>query len=363
MPIAARAHYERGFAHSHERRSPQAGDSSIPTTSVVGGTEATATSNQVTALANSLPIDLRALSGIIVVLGLFILGKCHTNLVAIFPLIKKPGVAFWKIKTWRRSKKIPASNWVTTTDEKAAFSTRMDVEAVAMEKPGKVVLRPVVPSAAAGVGWVPQLRVDINLPKPTKKRSKHVTKAWERNLAELMAHPISEREPPPSYVVANPTTPDTSDTPVIPASPPRESPSPPPAPPPPPPPAPLKLTFDDVVPPPSAHKVTPSTARTSSYGPQPVHAPRQSIAGKGDKKLPRLMTVEHAFEPTMDDELLVSVEETVRLLEEYEDEWCLVQRVGRIDAQKGVIPRLCLTERPDFVPAHPGLPCAGSYRL
>jgi hypothetical protein len=64
----------------------------------------------------------------------------------------------------------------------------------------------------------------------------------------------------------------------------------------------------------------------------------------------------------MDDELSVAVEETVRLLEEYEDEWCLVQRVGRVDAMKGVIPRFCLMERAEVVPSHPGLPSAGSYR-
>lgn len=63
----------------------------------------------------------------------------------------------------------------------------------------------------------------------------------------------------------------------------------------------------------------------------------------------------------MDDELYISVGETVRLLEEYEDDWCLVQRVGRIDAAKGMVPRFCLSERPEVVPQHPGLPSA-AYR-
>jgi len=75
------------------------------------------------------------------------------------------------------------------------------------------------------------------------------------------------------------------------------------------------------------------------------------------------MTVVHSFEPSMDDELPITFGETIRLLEEYGDDWCLVQRVGRMDAEKGVIPRLCLTERPEVVPIHPGLPSAGSYRL
>jgi len=74
------------------------------------------------------------------------------------------------------------------------------------------------------------------------------------------------------------------------------------------------------------------------------------------------MTVANDFDATMDDELCVTAGEAVRLLEEYEDEWCLIQRVGRIDAEKGAIPRFCLMERPEVVPSHPGLPSAGSYR-
>jgi hypothetical protein len=74
------------------------------------------------------------------------------------------------------------------------------------------------------------------------------------------------------------------------------------------------------------------------------------------------MTVGNAFDPSMDDELRVTCGETIRLLEEYEDEWCLVQRVGRIDAEKGVIPRFCLVERPEVVPSYLGLSSAGSYR-
>jgi len=74
------------------------------------------------------------------------------------------------------------------------------------------------------------------------------------------------------------------------------------------------------------------------------------------------MTVAHPFEPSMDDELSIGLGETVRLLEEYEDEWCLVQRVGRIDAMKGVVPRFCLMERAEVIPSHPRHPSAGSYR-
>jgi len=125
----------------------------------------------------------------------------------------------------------------------------------------------------------------------------------------------------------------------------------------------LKLSFDGIIPPLPAQKPTNSPARTSSYGPHPALAPRLSSSSRrSDRKLPRLMTVANAFDPSMEDELCVAVGETLRLLEEYEDEWCLAQRVGRIDAEKGVIPRFCLMERPEVVPSHPGLPSSGSHR-
>lgn len=345
MPIVApRANYERGFAHSHELRSPQAAVSTsaaaIPATPTPGGTEATAASNPETTLATTLPTGVKALSGLIALLGLFILG-----------------VVIWKVRGWRRHRRNPASNWVTITNEKQARSPiRIDLQTANMEKPSKAVLKPILPPASAGVGWVPQLRADINLPKPTKKRSKRVTKIWERNLAEMMASAIPEREPPP-YLPANTAPLVISSVPAVPTSPPRQPSAPAPS-------TALKLALDDMISPPSTRKLMLSPARTSSYGPYPVHAPRRStLVGRGDKKLPRLMNVERAFEPSMEDELLVDVGETIRLLEEYEDKWCLVQRVGRMDAEKGVIPRVCLTERPDFVPTHPGLPSAGSYRL
>ncbi|KAG6849541.1 hypothetical protein H0H93_007629 [Arthromyces matolae] len=68
-------------------------------------------------------------------------------------------------------------------------------------------------------------------------------------------------------------------------------------------------------------------------------------------KLPRLMTVATSFTPSLNDELSISFGETVRMLTEYQDGWCLVQRVGRIDAPKGAVPRFCLQERqPGVIP-------------
>lgn len=65
---------------------------------------------------------------------------------------------------------------------------------------------------------------------------------------------------------------------------------------------------------------------------------------------PRLMTVAATYTPTLSDELPIKVGEIVRMIEEYEDEWCLVQHVGRTDDKKGVCPRFCLLERQDIIP-------------
>lgn len=65
------------------------------------------------------------------------------------------------------------------------------------------------------------------------------------------------------------------------------------------------------------------------------------------------MVVTCTFVPSLADELAIKVGETLRLVEEYEDEWCLVQRVGKPDAEKGVIPRFCLQERPEIVASLP----------
>jgi len=76
---------------------------------------------------------------------------------------------------------------------------------------------------------------------------------------------------------------------------------------------------------------------------------RSSSTGVTAKKFPRLVTVVNSYNPTQPDELFIKVGETLRLLEEFKDGWCSVQRVGRIDAEKGVAPRFCLEERAEFV--------------
>jgi hypothetical protein len=67
------------------------------------------------------------------------------------------------------------------------------------------------------------------------------------------------------------------------------------------------------------------------------------------------MLVTSSFQRTRPDELGLSIGETLRLIKEFEDEWCLVQRVGRPDAEKGVVPRFCLEERPRIIKNRPTL--------
>ena len=95
----------------------------------------------------------------------------------------------------------------------------------------------------------------------------------------------------------------------------------------------------------------PSPVRSASMGPDSplfkslASAPKlANTRANADKKGLRLMTVACTFVPSLPDELRVTVGEPLRMLEEYEDEWCLAQRVGKDDAECGVVPRFCLQE-------------------
>lgn len=62
------------------------------------------------------------------------------------------------------------------------------------------------------------------------------------------------------------------------------------------------------------------------------------------------MSVAALYVPSLSDELPIKLGETLRMIAEYEDEWCLVQRVGRAD-ERGVVPRFCLVERQEVIPS------------
>ncbi|THG99821.1 hypothetical protein EW026_g2577 [Hermanssonia centrifuga] len=62
--------------------------------------------------------------------------------------------------------------------------------------------------------------------------------------------------------------------------------------------------------------------------------------------LPRTVVVQCAYVPVLDDELWVEIGEPLRMLDDFADGWCKVQRItfGSMMAEQGVVPRLCLRE-------------------
>ncbi|THH12042.1 hypothetical protein EW146_g7839 [Bondarzewia mesenterica] len=278
-----------------------------------------------------LATSVKALAGAFTVIGLIILAT-----------------AAWKFCSWRKrrngsapSSQFDASSMEKGMSEKQKFhASLIDIK---VERPNKAVLLPPVPSTPS-VGWVPQIR-SVHVPKSgvsippiamtgatrsPQNKEEFVNTSDERNCS-----------PPPKYSLPLPPPPPFTAPPAVP---------------PPTPPASRKLSVTVAPPPPETFDLPPlPSPRSTSISNFPSAATAKVsrtsfIAMLSPKALPRLMTVATAFTPTMDDELLVRAGETLRLLEEFEDEWCLVQRVGRADAEKGVIPRFCLQERPRVVP-------------
>lgn len=252
------------------------------------------------------------------------------------------------------------------------------------------------------VGWVPQIKskygTNILAPKPSLKRKETQPKPQQRQQLTIMNHQtmpsLSGSEslgisPPPSYSMANsiggllsgvvdmdvggekkmdrgmldtkkipiPPTPDTrleAPPPTPPASASK-----------------FKLEVPTEVPPP-----LPSPARSSSFvttGETSVSPQIQEHVSSASRighvkntssqssysrppsvtdraELPRLMTVIDTFTPNLDDELPVKIGDTVRMLEEFQDGWCTVQHLGKYNAARGAVPKLCLQERRSIVP-------------
>ncbi|KZT13265.1 uncharacterized protein LAESUDRAFT_669725 [Laetiporus sulphureus 93-53] len=230
------------------------------------------------------------------------------------------GLLAWKIGKWRRQKSRAASNSINISlmakkQGGKAIHIDFDSDGRVMEKPTMHVALPAVPPASA------------------KQTSMSASKPWMHVLASaLPTFPGSttrprderdERSPPPSYsVFANGA-----------ASPPSSHRVQPPS---------LDIpTKHD-----SARVVVPSP-RSASYGVDSPLYKAPLLTGVRPKSLlvskplPRVMVVQNTFKPSLPDELLIMIGEKLKLLEEYEDEWCLVEREG----SKGVVPRFCLSEQ------------------
>ncbi|KAI9068587.1 hypothetical protein FKP32DRAFT_1561393 [Trametes sanguinea] len=278
--------------------------------------ESQATSKDSIPVANPLPVSVRVLTAFFVILGVLILG-----------------IVTWRIVVWRRRRLRAASQKYRTGSYAPSEKIRPIGEGTPMEKQEVLVILPTEPKPASvrrdEGKWVPQITGHTAV--------KSVASSDTGVVIDVKAPSNDVLSPPPTYTASN-----------TPSSTPSSSPRPPhlnlPT---------VTVTHENStlsVPAPAPSPV-PSPRRASSFG---VNAPmgtdgqanlksKPSVKGQ---KLPRNMLVEHTFIPSLADELTIKVGETLRMLEEYEDEWCLVERLGSRSGERGVVPRFCLKERP-----------------
>lgn len=298
-----------------------------------------------------LPTSVKALTGFIVVLGVLVLGEYiptrrHSKNNSLFGT----GIAAWRIGTWRR-KKIRARHAAASSKILAGLSTfekssTIDISSnrrTLDEKSGYTA--PIIPA-------IYPIEFPA-LPVPAHSPNKAVKKGTNRFIGNFAfssskTSPIPEEPSPASTPLSSEPTP----------RPPSKGNG--------------KANLQVEVP---IRPVVASNTLSADTGvaPSPIPSPRTSSHGAyapdsawktpatsrpksrsfNSKRLPRLMVVTCTFVPSLADELAIKVGETLRLVEEYEDEWCLVQRIGKLDAEKGVIPRFCLQERPEIVASLP----------
>jgi len=267
-------------------------------------------------------------------------------LVVLFGLVIIGFVA-WRVGKWRRTKARAASQQFNDSLKRetgAASLVHVDLTRAESNDSMDEKVPPMEPYK-----WRP-----VTLPAPVHSSNKAVKKGinrfWSMSFSPKSEPSPPAQSPPPTYQIT-----------IVPANPPVSPP---------------KITVDantksvsrkpvtpttlnalkvDVRP---ASPIMPSPIRSASMGPDsPVYKSLQSApklqppqASTGAKTVPRLMVVACTFVPSLADELAIRLGEPLRMLEEYEDEWCLVQRVGKADAERGVVPRFCLQERPEVLP-------------
>ncbi|KAG6873803.1 hypothetical protein C0995_011028 [Termitomyces sp. Mi166 len=259
----------------------------------------------------------------------------------------------YKRRTARASPSTLAGKVIVETEYQSySEKQRIDLTDVSIytEKPEKAVLTPrSLDSEPAG--WVPQIRAypQPNLPLPKPAASPKSNKSPKLSVTTMPVD--TPQSPPPSYLMARASGEDqTPRSTSIPLSS-------------------VVSTTRPPLPTPPANRRTKTSStslteqpmqalspRSESFTPQDLVSTKEPSSPTSDEltqKFPRLMTVSASFAPALDDELAIKIGDTVRMLEEYRDGWCLVQRVGRIDAPKGAVPRFCLQERRGVVPIVP----------
>jgi Variant SH3 domain len=249
------------------------------------------------------------------------------------------GIAIWKCRTKRHQRVKAPDAFNTAIIETEHFTDEhIDLENVAiyMEKPH------------IHAGWTPQIRsqhgsgaVDAFSSEsvPSDKNNRSLSRHLQVTMTSLSEDSYEVKYPPPSNPLPNTNQPFIH----IP-SPPIVSPPTPPTPL-----AARKLQVDTTSLGVEAQQVPIPSPRSHSFITHELVIPNQGPSDElsEDKNFghPRVMTVATAFIPNLADELSVEVGELVRMLDEYGDGWCLVQRIGNFDAPKGVVPRFCLHER------------------
>jgi len=313
--FGSRLHAHANFVRAvqgAQRRSPDAASSAanaVPT--VEGG-----------APVASIPHNTKLLIAVIAILAAIILG-----------------IVTWRLWAWRNRRRAQSDSSATVNEKRNTSSGKTslfdlsDVENYG--RPTTLVLE-VAPPAQEAI-WVPQVK-----PWNPVTRSDELKQATTITVTSPKASSSSAssiRTPPPVYVPGQTPVVDTHH--LAPSD--------------------LKSAFDHADTPITPHvrdtlMVTSPTlaspARHASFAyqqqqlPKPGHVRRSSSSSsagsaKDANRLPRTMVVAQTFAPSMADELTVAVGERIRMMDEYADGWCLVER----GAERGVIPRFCLTER------------------
>lgn len=233
--------------------------------------------------------------------------------------------------------------------EKSAFVPLTDSKDV--DCPGKISL-----SSDPFAGWKPQIK-SVTLPSGITVPPVAIT-APERSPTAQEEYPPTPNSglelsplptPPPAYrilalhTIPLPSPPAESEPPYVPPPTPMHrssgggvS-------------TPVRKSFD-LPPAPASPSLSPRSASFNHMADSPSSSRAGVATATGPPKpLPRLMVVTTSFQPALQDEIGLRSGETLRLLKEFDDEWCLVQRVCRPNAEKGVVPRLCLSERPRMI--------------
>jgi len=302
--------------------------------------------------------------------------KALAVVVAVLCTIILLGVGICMFRRWKKRNEKTSTPLVDFTSEKPRrydVESKLDLHASAygLEKPSPAFML----GGDMNPNWVPQVPpnrgADLVSSTTTTSKSRK-SRGSTKNLRSIggwsrvfhVSNHTGQWSPPPCYNANDPASGEkpaivVSQVPQVPLppSPPHQAATLPPTPPTPPikkknpfsreglPPAkPAPMGLPPLPLPSPARSASFAVHQSASFSPTEQHEEEVH-------KMPRLMNVISTFAPTLDDELSVQIGETVHVLDEYQDGWALVQRIGH-DAPRGVVPRSCLAERERLIPTY-----------